>query len=82
MHKALYPRDDVNSLYVSRKEGGRGIATIKESIDTLRQWLEDYIEKHGGRLIIVRNNTDDTKTSKLGNNQKTKMGRKTTLWMF
>ena len=33
MHKALPPRDDVDRLYVSRKEGGRGLASIEDSID-------------------------------------------------
>ena len=45
MHKALYPRDDVDTLYVSRKEGGRRLASIENSIDALIQLLEDYIEK-------------------------------------
>ena len=34
MYKALHPRDDVDSLYVSRKEGGRGLASIEDSVDT------------------------------------------------
>ena len=29
MHKALHPRDDVNRLYVSRKERGRGLVALK-----------------------------------------------------
>ena len=40
MHKALHPRDDVDRLYVPRKEWGRGPA----SVDTFIQQLEDYIE--------------------------------------
>ena len=30
MHKALHLRDDVDGLYVSSKEGGRGLASIEE----------------------------------------------------
>ena len=45
MHKALHPRDNVDRLYVSRKEGGRELASIKDTIDALIQRLEDYIEK-------------------------------------
>ena len=45
MHKALHPRDDVDRLYVLRKEGGRGLASIEDSVDTSIQRLEDYIEK-------------------------------------
>ena len=35
MHKALHPRDDVDRLYVPRKDGGRGLASIQYSIDAL-----------------------------------------------
>ena len=33
MHKALHPKDDVDRLYVPRKEGGRGLASIEDSVD-------------------------------------------------
>ena len=33
MHKALHPRDDVDRLYVSRKERGRGLASIEDTVD-------------------------------------------------
>ena len=58
MHKALYPRDDVDRLYISRKGGGRGIARNEDSVDASIQRLEDYIGKHGGGLIT--SNTDNT----------------------
>ena len=64
MHKVLHPRDDVNRLYVSRREGGRGLASIEDSVDTSILRLKDYIQKHGGRLITAtRNNTNHTRTS-------------------
>ena len=64
MHKTLHLRDDVDSPYVSRKVGGRGLASIENSVDASRQQLEDYIEKRGGRLIeAIRNNTNDTRIS-------------------
>ena len=42
MHKALHPRDDVDTLYVSRKEGGRGIAIIEDSVDASIRTTTDY----------------------------------------
>ena len=61
MHKALHPRDDVDRKYVSRKEGGRGLASIEDSVDASIQRLEDYIQKHdGGRTTAIRNDTDNT----------------------
>ena len=44
MHKALHPWDDVDRLYVSRKQGGRGLPSIENSVDASIQRLEDYIE--------------------------------------
>ena len=43
MHKALHSRDDVDGLYVSRKERGRGLASIEDSVDASIQQLEIYI---------------------------------------
>ena len=64
-HKALHPRDDVDRLYVSRKEGGRGLTSIKESVDASIQRFEDNIEKGIGRLItVIRNNIDDTRINR------------------
>ena len=65
MHKALHPRDDVDRLYVSRKEGGRGLTSIEDNIDALIQQLEDYIHKCRERLITVtKSNTDNTRTNR------------------
>ena len=33
MHKVLHPRDDTGRLFVSIKEGGRGLASIEDSVD-------------------------------------------------
>ena len=38
MHEALHPRDDVDRLYVSRKEAGRGLANSEDSVDA---WYND-----------------------------------------
>ena len=61
MHMALHPRDDVDRLYASRKEGGRGLASIEDSVNASIQRLEDYIQKHeGGLITATRNETEKT----------------------
>ena len=66
MHKALYPRDGVDRLYVSRKEGGRGLTSIEDNVDASIWRLEDYIEKHeGGLIIAIRNNHDNKMENKM-----------------
>ena len=72
IHKALHPRDDIDRLYVSRKEGGRGLASIEDSFDALIQQLEDYIGKHEWELITAtRNDTDYMKTNRMTITKKT-----------
>ena len=66
MYKVLFHRDDVDRLYVSRKEGGRGLASIEDSVDVSIQRLEDYIEKHeGGLITATRNDTDNTMDNRM-----------------
>ena len=63
MHKALHRRHNVDRLYVSRRDGGRGLTSIEDSVDTSIQRLEDYIQKRRGKLITAtRNNTKDTRS--------------------
>ena len=55
-HKALQPRDDLSRLYVPRKEGGRGVASIEEGVDVTIQRLDEYIKNSEERLITTANN--------------------------
>ena len=48
-------------LYVSRKEGERGLTSFEDSLDASIRRLEDYIEKHiGGVITAIRQDTDNT----------------------
>ena len=77
MHKALHSRDDVDRLYVPRKEGGRGLAGIEDSVDTTIQRLEDYIEKHErGLITAIGNNTDNTIDNRMTKTSKQKWEEK------
>ena len=81
MHKALHPRDEVDRLYVSRKEGGRGLASIEDSVDASIQRLEDYIEKHErGLITAIRNDTDNTIDDRITTTRKQKWKKNPTLW--
>ena len=56
MHKALYPRDVVDRIYVSRKEGKRKLASVEDCIDKSIQGLEVYIKKSKKRFIPAASN--------------------------
>ena len=45
IHKSLHPTDDVDRLYGSRKEGGRGLTSIQDNIDASKQRLDDFMKK-------------------------------------
>ena len=77
MHKALHPRDDVDRLYISRKEGGRGFASTKDSVDASIQRLEDQIEKkERGLITTIRKNTDNTINNRMTITRKQKWEEK------
>ena len=66
MHKALHPRDDVDRLYVSRKEGGKGLASIEYNVDASIRRRKDYIKKNERGLIpAIRNDTDNTMDNRM-----------------
>ena len=77
MHKTLHPRYDVDRLYVPRKKGGRGLASIEDSVDTSMQRLEDNIEKYErGLITAIRNNTDNTIDNRMTKTRKQKWEEK------
>ncbi len=76
----MYDNND-NNNNVSRKEGGRGLANIEDSVDASIQRLEDYIEKHErGLITAIRNDTHNT-DDRMTTTSKQKWAN-TTLWPF
>ena len=83
MHKALHHWDDVDRLYVSRKEGGRGLASIEDTVDASIQRLEDYIEKYErGLITTIRNDTDNTIDERMTTTRKQKWEGKQLYGLF
>ena len=77
MNKALHPSNDVDRLDISRKEGGRGLNCIEDSVDAFIRRLEYYIEKHEVGLITAsRNDTDNTMDNVLTITRKQKLEEK------
>ena len=74
MHKALHPREDVDWLYLSWNEGGRGFASIEDSVDALIQRPEDYTNE--GLITAIRNDRDNTIDDRMTTTRKQKLVRK------
>ena len=59
--------------YVPRKEGGRGLDCIEDSVDISIQRLEDNIKKHErGPIMAIRKNTDNTIDNRMTTTRKQK----------
>ena len=59
-----------------KKEGGKGSASIEDSVDASIR-LEDYIEKHeGGSIIAIKKDTDNTVTNRITITRKQKWEEK------
>ena len=48
----MHPRDDVERLYVSRREGGGGLASIEDSVASSILRLENSIQKEGWLQVL------------------------------
>ena len=68
MHKALHHRDDVDRLYVLRKEGERGLASTEDNVDTSIRSIEDNLKL----ITATRNNTNNTRINRTTKTKKRK----------
>ena len=64
MHKALYSGDVRDRLYVSRKEGGRGLRSIENSMDAFIRGLDDIKKSKESLIKAASNNTGKVRTNK------------------
>ena len=60
-YKALYSGGDIDILYVSSREGGRGFTSIEDSLNASIQPFEDSIKKRA-KYIIYSNQKKNTVT--------------------
>ena len=61
-NNALHPKDYIDRLYVSRKEGGRGRANFEDSVNTSIRLLEHHLKKN---KEATRNKTNNTTINKI-----------------
>ena len=50
MHRDLHPRSSVDRLYIPRAQGGRGLLSVKDSVELERSILFDYAANNNERL--------------------------------
>ena len=78
IHGAPRPRSNVSHLYLPRKEGGHGLTSVEDAINTEERNMNVYISQSQERLLKAackRKNVDKSETPK---RYKEKMKRKRT----
>ena len=58
MHNALHPKSNFDHLYIPRKEGGKGMEGVKETIKLTNLGLENYVKESGERLLTTARSVD------------------------
>ena len=51
MLSALHPKSNVDRLYIPRKEGGRGLQGVVETVNLTNLGLENYVKESRERLV-------------------------------
>ena len=67
IHGALHPRSNVSRLYLPTREGGRGLISVEDAINTEERNIYVYVSQSQERLLkaaLKRRNVDEIETSK------------------
>ena len=59
MHKGLHPKSNTNRLYIPRKEGGRGLLSIEDTVDLAKLELKSYVRNSCKRLLVAERQMED-----------------------
>ena len=51
MHNGLHPRSNVDRLYIPPSEGGRGLLSVKDTVNLTKLGLQGYVKMSDERLI-------------------------------
>ena len=51
MHNALHPKSNVDRLYLLRKDGGRGLLGVEDTVNIAKVSLKRYVNNSTERLI-------------------------------
>ena len=60
MHRALNPKSDIARIYLSRKNGERGLTSVEDTVKLAILGLERYVLTSEEGLLIAATTTDKT----------------------
>ena len=59
MHEELHPKSNTNRLYISTKEGGRGLLSIEDTVDLAKLGLKSYVRNICEKLLVAARQIED-----------------------
>ena len=59
MHRGLHPKSNTNRIYIPRKEGGRGLLSIEDTVDLAKLGLKSYVRNSCERLLEAARQIED-----------------------
>ena len=67
MHNGLHPRSNVDRMYIPRKDGGRGLMRVEDTVTLAKIGLERYVKESKERLIIAARGDNENTEIDTGN---------------
>ena len=58
MHNALHPKSNVDHLNIPRKDDGRGLQGVEETVKVANLGLENYVKESRERLLTAARSVD------------------------
>ena len=58
MHNALHPKSNVDCFYIPRKEDGRGLQCVEETVKVNKLGLDNYEKEFRERLLTAASSVD------------------------
>ena len=53
MHNGLHPRSNVDRLYIPRREGGRGLMSVEDTVNLATIGLKRYVKESKEKLLVA-----------------------------
>ena len=75
MRYGLHPRSNVDRMYIPRKERGRGLVCVEDTVSLAKIGLERYVKESKERLIIAARCDNEDMEIDTGNEFKSRTRR-------
>ena len=81
MHNGFHPKSNVDQLYLSRSEGGRGLIGVQDTVETATLVLKNYVRNSKERLLIAARTIEEDEDRETPNEyKKRKKNERKTQW--